>query len=91
MGRTPLIKLSPKKTWEGFMGGALVTLAASWYLAAFMSRYKWMTCERNVRPYPKVLSAKPWPSALLNCFTAKVPRCMYEPLQFDDLRTERAP
>ncbi len=49
VGRTPLIKLSPKKTWEGFIGGAVVTLVASWYLAGFMSRYKWMTCERNVR------------------------------------------
>ena len=49
MGRTPLIKLSPKKTWEGFIGGAAATLIASWYLAAFMSRYQWMTCERNVR------------------------------------------
>lgn len=25
-GRTPLIKLSPKKTWEGFIGGALSTV-----------------------------------------------------------------
>jgi phosphatidate cytidylyltransferase len=25
-GKTPLIKLSPKKTWEGFIGGALCTL-----------------------------------------------------------------
>ena len=49
VGRTPLIKLSPKKTWEGFIGGAAATLIASWYLAAFMSRYQWMTCERNVR------------------------------------------
>ncbi len=54
VGRTPLIKLSPKKTWEGFIGGAVVTLVASWYLAGFMSRYKWMTCERNVRAVPRV-------------------------------------
>ena len=26
-GRTPLIKLSPKKTWEGFIGGAV----GAWY------------------------------------------------------------
>ncbi|KHJ91866.1 phosphatidate cytidylyltransferase [Oesophagostomum dentatum] len=26
-GRTPLIKLSPKKTWEGFIGGAISTVA----------------------------------------------------------------
>lgn len=25
-GRTPLIKLSPKKTWEGFIGGGLSTV-----------------------------------------------------------------
>lgn len=25
-GRTPLIKLSPKKTWEGFIGGGFSTI-----------------------------------------------------------------
>ena len=25
-GKTPLIKLSPKKTWEGFIGGAFSTV-----------------------------------------------------------------
>ena len=25
-GKTPLIKLSPKKTWEGFIGGAFATV-----------------------------------------------------------------
>jgi CDP-diglyceride synthetase len=25
-GRTPLTQLSPKKTWEGFMGGLVLTL-----------------------------------------------------------------
>ena len=25
-GKTPLIKLSPKKTWEGFIGGAFATI-----------------------------------------------------------------
>lgn len=26
-GKTPLIKLSPKKTWEGFIGGGISTVA----------------------------------------------------------------
>ncbi|VDN44989.1 unnamed protein product [Dibothriocephalus latus] len=26
LGRTPLIKLSPKKTWEGFIGGGIASL-----------------------------------------------------------------
>eukprot|EP00884_Botryococcus_braunii_P016262 jgi/Botrbrau1/3319/Bobra.0048s0015.1 len=46
-GRTPLIKLSPKKTWEGFFGGLLITSVASWLLADLFSRYKWMICPRT--------------------------------------------
>lgn len=46
-GRTPLIKLSPKKTWEGFLGGAAGTIAASWFLAAAMSKSTWLTCPRT--------------------------------------------
>ena len=29
LGATPLIKLSPKKTWEGFIGGGLATVVLS--------------------------------------------------------------
>ena len=36
MGRTPLIKLSPKKTWEGFIGGGLATVVMSLGLAYLM-------------------------------------------------------
>ena len=47
-GRTPLIKISPKKTWEGFLGGLVLTLAAAWLLADLMSRFQWMICPRTV-------------------------------------------
>lgn len=46
-GRTPLIKLSPKKTWEGFFGGFLGTVILAFFLAKLMSSYKWMTCPRR--------------------------------------------
>ena len=46
-GRTPLISLSPKKTWEGFAGGALLTVAASWVLADAAARAPWLTCPRT--------------------------------------------
>ena len=49
-GHRKLIQLSPKKTWEGFIGGCFTTVVASWYLAGFMSRFKWMTCPRTVLP-----------------------------------------
>ncbi|KAL8462447.1 hypothetical protein ACS0TY_033462 [Phlomoides rotata] len=39
-GRTPLIKLSPKKTWEGFIGGSVATLAN------ILTQFQWMTCPR---------------------------------------------
>jgi phosphatidate cytidylyltransferase len=47
LGRTPLIKLSPKKTWEGFVGGAALTVLASWALAEALSRHQWLTCPRT--------------------------------------------
>lgn len=48
VGNTPLIKLSPKKTWEGFVGGLIMTVLASWWLGEYMSRFKWMICPRTV-------------------------------------------
>lgn len=39
-GRTPLIKLSPKKTWEGFVGGALGTMAASLALSYAFAQFQ---------------------------------------------------
>lgn len=47
-GKTPLIKLSPKKTWEGFIGGFLGTVLSAMILANILSRFKWMTCPRQV-------------------------------------------
>ena len=46
-GRTPLIKLSPKKTWEGFIGGFIGTVLVSWYLSGWMSQSSWLTCPRH--------------------------------------------
>ena len=37
-GRTPLIKISPKKTWEGFVGGAAVTMTVAPFVAAWLWR-----------------------------------------------------
>eukprot|EP00803_Ostreobium_quekettii_P005914 evm.model.scf_59.15 EVM.evm.TU.scf_59.15 scf_59:112101-113438(-) len=48
-GRTPLINLSPKKTWEGFIGGFVITVGLSFVLAEWLSEFDWMTCPRLVR------------------------------------------
>ena len=39
--------LSPKKTWEGFIGGWIGTMIFGWHLAGFMAQYTWMTCPTN--------------------------------------------
>uniref|UniRef100_A0A8C3DAQ3 Phosphatidate cytidylyltransferase n=1 Tax=Corvus moneduloides TaxID=1196302 RepID=A0A8C3DAQ3_CORMO len=43
-GRTPLIKLSPKKTWEGFIGGFFSTVLFGLLLSYVMSGYRCFTC-----------------------------------------------
>ncbi|PIK37723.1 putative phosphatidate cytidylyltransferase 2 isoform X2 [Apostichopus japonicus] len=43
-GRTSLIKLSPKKTWEGFIGALFSTVAYGVLLAKYLAPYKMFTC-----------------------------------------------
>mmetsp|Transcript_11917 Transcript_11917/g.21187 ORF Transcript_11917/g.21187 Transcript_11917/m.21187 type:complete len:467 (-) Transcript_11917:791-2191(-) len=46
-GRTPLISLSPKKTVEGFTGGAIGAVVMGVVLSTVLARYKWMVCPRK--------------------------------------------
>jgi len=43
-GRTPLIKLSPKKTWEGFIGGGFITVALGTAISLWFGSLRWLTC-----------------------------------------------
>ncbi|RUS73127.1 hypothetical protein EGW08_019107 [Elysia chlorotica] len=43
-GRTPLIKLSPKKTWEGFIGGAFSTILFGILLSYVLLQYDYFVC-----------------------------------------------
>uniref|UniRef100_A0A8C9VVZ9 Phosphatidate cytidylyltransferase n=1 Tax=Scleropages formosus TaxID=113540 RepID=A0A8C9VVZ9_SCLFO len=43
-GRTPLIKLSPKKTWEGFIGGFFATVVFGILLSYVMAGYRCFVC-----------------------------------------------
>ncbi|KAE8696721.1 Phosphatidate cytidylyltransferase 1 [Hibiscus syriacus] len=46
-GRTPLIKLSPKKTWEGFIGVSVTTIISTFVLANILGHFQWLTCPRK--------------------------------------------
>ena len=53
LGKTPLIKISPKKTWEGFLGGIVGTFLISIISVKFFSRYSYLTCpEYDLRFQP---------------------------------------
>jgi len=43
-GRTQLIKLSPKKTVEGFVGGWICTIAFGFVMTNILMRYKYFIC-----------------------------------------------
>ncbi|XP_058834820.1 phosphatidate cytidylyltransferase, photoreceptor-specific [Topomyia yanbarensis] len=43
-GRTPLIKLSPKKTWEGFIGGGFATVVFGLLFSYLLCQYEYFVC-----------------------------------------------
>eukprot|EP00744_Colponema_vietnamica_P001692 GILI01002781.1.p1 GENE.GILI01002781.1~~GILI01002781.1.p1 ORF type:complete len:458 (-),score=145.73 GILI01002781.1:374-1693(-) len=52
-GRTPLIQLSPKKTWEGFIGGFFATLFFGFILAGYLCRFDFFICSQPlIHPTP---------------------------------------
>lgn len=46
-GRTPLIKLSPKKTWEGFIGATFSTIAFAWFVGPLFARIPHLICRQS--------------------------------------------
>lgn len=48
-GRTMLIKLSPKKTVEGFVGAWIPTIVFGYGMTNILMRYKYFICPVNVR------------------------------------------
>lgn len=43
-GKTPLIKLSPKKTWEGFIGGGFSTVVFGLVFSYFLCQFSYFIC-----------------------------------------------
>jgi len=84
-GRTPLIKLSPKKTWEGFIGGALFTILFGWFISGFLAQFSYLTCPSEVKPNLSVnLDCEP--SVIFSSQTYTVPlfiKVLFKPLLID--------
>eukprot|EP00357_Protocruzia_adherens_P017521 CAMPEP_0114997188 /NCGR_PEP_ID=MMETSP0216-20121206/14757_1 /TAXON_ID=223996 /ORGANISM="Protocruzia adherens, Strain Boccale" /LENGTH=431 /DNA_ID=CAMNT_0002361535 /DNA_START=114 /DNA_END=1409 /DNA_ORIENTATION=- len=45
-GRTPLISLSPKKTWEGFIGGMICTYILAFVLIDRLAQFDYLFCPQ---------------------------------------------
>jgi len=61
-GKTSLIKLSPNKTWEGFIGGGISTIVFSVFIAGYLSNYHSITCPMNeivIKPFEKIHCDRP--------------------------------
>lgn len=43
-GKTPLIQLSPKKTWEGFIGGGLATVVFGCLFSYILCQFQYFIC-----------------------------------------------
>ncbi|XP_055383772.1 phosphatidate cytidylyltransferase, photoreceptor-specific [Condylostylus longicornis] len=43
-GKTPLIQLSPKKTWEGFIGGGVATIIFGVFISIFLCQFQYFVC-----------------------------------------------
>ncbi|KAF9928188.1 hypothetical protein FBU30_002584 [Linnemannia zychae] len=97
MGRTPLIKLSPKKTVEGFVGGWLMTIVFGLFFATFLLKYPYMicpvkdlrasafsglTCDPNPVFIPVRHNLKPWMVSLIRHLGFRSTYVMIAPLQW---------
>jgi len=47
-GRSPLIQLSPNKTWEGFIGGGVSTIIFALVVSYYLSGFQLLVCPQTV-------------------------------------------
>ncbi|KAI8353826.1 phosphatidate cytidylyltransferase [Mortierella sp. GBAus27b] len=95
-GKTPLIKLSPKKTVEGFIGGWIMTIFFGMLFATLFLQFPYMicpvkdltasafsgvTCEPNPVFVPVKYYLKPWMVALVRHLGMRNHYVMIAPLQ----------
>jgi phosphatidate cytidylyltransferase len=70
--KSTFLTLSPNKTWEGFIGAAILTLIFSWYFPLLLSRWQWLTCPAETLSFwrPKPLTCQINPVFEMKSYTA---------------------
>ncbi|KAE8631166.1 hypothetical protein XENTR_v10001101 [Xenopus tropicalis] len=72
-GRTPLIKLSPKKTWEGFIGGFFMTVIFGFLFAYILAQFQYFVCPVEYSSETNSFSTKCEPSEIFRLHYYIVP------------------
>ncbi|XP_053317710.1 phosphatidate cytidylyltransferase 1 [Spea bombifrons] len=72
-GRTPLIKLSPKKTWEGFIGGFFLTVVFGFIFAYILAQFQYFVCPLEYNGETNSFSAECEPSDIFRIHSYSVP------------------
>ncbi|CAH1108923.1 unnamed protein product [Psylliodes chrysocephalus] len=72
-GKTPLIKLSPKKTWEGFIGGGISTVIFGFMMSYLMCQYSYFVCPIEYNETLGRMTMECEPSLLFRSTNYKLP------------------
>ncbi|XP_015591715.1 phosphatidate cytidylyltransferase, photoreceptor-specific isoform X1 [Cephus cinctus] len=75
-GRTPLIKLSPKKTWEGFIGGGISTVILGLLMSYVMCQYRYFVCPIEYSEALGRMTMDCEPSSLFRPQEYTLPECL---------------
>lgn len=72
-GKTPLIQLSPKKTWEGFIGGGVSTVIFGVLISTVMCQYPYFVCPIEYSETLGRMTMECEPSSLFRLTTYELP------------------
>ncbi|XP_046860577.1 phosphatidate cytidylyltransferase 1-like [Xenia sp. Carnegie-2017] len=78
-GKTPLIKLSPKKTWEGFIGGGVMTIVYSFVGVYIMCQFEYFTCPIEYNSESKTFLTSCSPAPLYQMTAYSIPSVFHYP------------
>mmetsp|Transcript_2891 Transcript_2891/g.2882 ORF Transcript_2891/g.2882 Transcript_2891/m.2882 type:complete len:422 (-) Transcript_2891:286-1551(-) len=75
--KAPFLSLSPNKTWEGFIGGAILTFIFSFFFPALLAQFSWFTCPAQDLSFiplsEPILHCEPNPVFILKEYTVILP------------------
>jgi len=53
----PLTKLSPNKTWEGFIGALICTLVWAFFFSSFLANFDYFICPKQMNPSESIFGS----------------------------------